>query len=362
MHAGVLCNHPSSFLLFPLQDPLSAPTADSRTVAATTTATGAHPGSDSSDAPAVYPTLLHGHHFGLLQRQAYLQLGPQEIVIHVTWQSLTLGRPSGSGAATGDGPSGAVAAILTSQRLLLVTAGLRVVCSVSLASYASAVMLEPLTSLVWAGPMLLVSTAAGQVLQLTWTGTLLPVATMSPTGYTALVGVTSDALLLLRTPLAVPTVVMASAAAPGSLAEVVVRPAALIQPLIIGWASLAATGLLSHGSGGGTFVRPALQHALSLYDAMSFTPRGIWALIAAGAWDVAAAVAAHMPPLDGAVRLAAAAAAGDWSEVAATLLAEASRALHAPAPPPRGSGLHCKLVAAGAGALFHGQVLSRVRG
>ncbi|GLC75697.1 hypothetical protein PLESTF_001674900 [Pleodorina starrii] len=303
------------------------------------------------DAPPVYPSIPMGHHFGPQQRQAHLPLLPQEAVIHVAWQSLAIG----GGAADAEGPADAVAAVLTTQRLLLVTAGLRVVCAVSLATHGSAALQEPLTSVVWAGPMLLASTAAGQILQLTWTGQLLPVATVSPTGHMALLGVTADSLLLLRTPLAAPTAA-GNAAAAAALAEVVARPAALLQPLLIGWASLAATGLLSYGSGGAAVVRPALRRALASYDAASFTPRGVWALIAAGAWDVAAAVAAHMPPLDGAVKLAAAAAAGDWAEVSATLLAEASRALHAPAPPPRGSELHCKLVAAAAGALFHGQL------
>jgi hypothetical protein len=41
--------------------------------------------------------------------------------------------------------------------------------------------------------------------------------------------------------------------------------------------------------------------------------------------------------------------------VTATLRGELSRALYGSSPPPRGSELHAKLVAAAAGALFHGQ-------
>ncbi|GLI65745.1 hypothetical protein VaNZ11_009346 [Volvox africanus] len=319
--------------------------------------------SDSDGAQPVYPSMPVGHFFGPQQRQAHLPLMPQETVIHVAWQSLSLGPPSAT--ATAAGATDAVAAVLTTQRLMLVTAGLRVVCSTSLATRGSAALLEPLTSVVWAGPMLLVSTAAGQVLQLTWTGSLLPVATLSPTGYMALMGVTADSLLVLRTPLVPPPMAVCAAGMNGNpasvaaLAEVVARPVALLQPLLIGWVSLAATGLLSYSGNGAAAakaVRPALRHAVVSYDAASFTPRGIWALIAAGAWDLAAAIVAHMPALDGPVRLAAAAAAGDWSEVSSTLLAEASRALHAPAPPPRNSELYHKLMAAGAGALFHGQL------
>ncbi|EFJ50185.1 hypothetical protein VOLCADRAFT_89057 [Volvox carteri f. nagariensis] len=355
----------------PLDAPSPTDAAAAAAAAATATAAAAADDSDSDadGLPPVYPSMPAGHYFGVIPRQAHLPLLAQEIVIHVAWQSLSLAGPAA--AAGGGGAVDAVAAVLTTQRLLLVTAALRVVCSVSLAAHGSAVLMEPLTSVVWAGPMLLATTASGQVLQLTWTGALLPVATLSPTGHIALMGVTADSLLVLRTPLAAPPPVVAppagaaassgggsAAPAAAALAEVVARPAALLQPLLIAWASLAATGLLSFSSSGAAtvVVRPAMRHVLASYDAASFTPRGVWALIAAGAWDVAAAVAAHMPPLDSAVRVASAAAAGDWSDVSSTLLAEASRALHAPAPPPRGSELHCKLVAAGAGALMHGQV------
>ncbi|KAG2431967.1 hypothetical protein HYH02_013183 [Chlamydomonas schloesseri] len=392
---------------------------------------GAGGGGDSSDeddpnadaSGAYYPTLGHGHHFGNVGRQAALPLLPNETVLHVAWQSLTLAaapapaaaappkakKPAAeaaeadgssaealrvnstfAGAAAAiaaakaaaggvsaaaaartpqpglGGPTDAVAAVLTTQRLMIVTAALRVVASVSLAPLGCpAAAAEPLTSVVWAGPMLLASTAAGQVLQLTWTGQLLPVAALSPTGHVALLGVSGDSLLLLRSLLGSPPVGAAAAAAGGNaaaaaaLAEAVSRPASLLQPLLIGWASLAATGLLSYGGASpsaAAVVRPALRHALASYDAAAVTPRGVWALIAAGAWDVAAAVAAHMPPLDAAVKLAAAAAAGEWGNVAAALAAEARRALHAPLPPPRGSELHSKLVAAAAGALFHGQL------
>ncbi len=336
----------------------------------------------ADSAGVYYTTLPKGHHFGPTQRQACLPLLPGETVMHVAWQRLQLlpppaaaaprappasGRPAaGPGVSAAGGPHDAIAAVLTNQRLLLLTSSLRVVCAVGLASYGcTALPSEPcgVTSLVWAGPMLLLSTAAGQVLQLTWTGRLLPVATLSPTGHMSLLGVTADALVLLRTPLApalptaAGTVASASPAATAALAEAILRPASLLQPLLIGWSSLAATGLLPYGSYGTGIVRPALRYAMESYDAAAgVTPQGVWSLIAAGAWDVAAVVAETLPPLDGGVKLAAAAAAGRWQAVAAALAAEASRALHAPAAPPRGSALHAKLVAAAAGALGHGQL------
>ncbi|KAG2498542.1 hypothetical protein HYH03_003293 [Edaphochlamys debaryana] len=360
--------------------PLDAPPPGTKTDGAGSDsdddAGGAVRGADGS---VYYPSLPQGHHFGPIARQAAFPLLPHETVLHVAWQSLSLAAEPAAGskaaeaaaAAAPSGPADAVAAVLTSQRLLLLTAGLRQVASVSLSGVGSAALGESLTSVLWAGPMLLACSAAGQVLQLTWTGQLLPVATLSPGGHVSLLGVTADSLIVLRSPLGpLPPAAAAAASATGAnvaaaaaaLAEAVSRPAALLQPLLIGWSSLAATGLLSYGSYGAaaaSVVRPALRHALASYDPQSATPRGVWALISAGAWDVAAAVAGHMPPMGdggGAVKLAAAAAAGSWAAVAATLQGEASRALHAPAPPPRGSELHAKLVAAAAGALFHGQV------
>ena len=69
--------------------------------------------------------------------------------------------------------------------------------------------------------------------------------------------------------------------------------------------------------------------------------------------DVAVALSRHSR-LDPDASLSALAAAGMWAEVAEGLRQEASRALHAPAPPPRGGEMHGKMCRAAAGAAAHG--------
>lgn len=180
-------------------------------------------------------------------------------------------------------------AILTSQRLLLVKGDLTVLACVDLATAALGGLAvpctgQPVSSLLWAGPMLLYTTPTGRVQQMTWTGGVHTVATLSGNaGHLSLLGTTADALILLRSAFSNHT---ASMSAPGSgMAgssageEVVVRPAALLQPLLLGWTSLAAAGLLP---GGGSQARGSLQAALKHWDTGSVTPKGLWGLLAAG--------------------------------------------------------------------------------
>lgn len=95
----------------------------------------------------------------------------------------------------------------------------------------------------------------------------------------------------------------------------------------------------------------------SRHASLCSTCRPFPACLPCRAWDVAAAIANYSPlPLDPNVKLAANAAAGRWSEVAAALESEQGRSLHAPGPPPRGGALHGKMCAAARGALLHGQL------
>ncbi len=73
----------------------------------------------------------------------------------VAWQSLTED-PRG----TGDAGTGVVAAMLTTARVLIVNASLQVLVSSHLQPSA-----PPFTSLLWAGPALLVTSSAQQVLK-----------------------------------------------------------------------------------------------------------------------------------------------------------------------------------------------------
>ena len=72
--------------------------------------------------------------------------------------------------------------------------------------------------------------------------------------------------------------------------------------------------------------------------------------------DIASALAVQCKQLDDDTCLAAHAAAGQWSLVLPSLRQQLQRSLYPPAPPPRGSQLHGKCLAAAAGCLAHGQL------
>ncbi len=86
-----------------------------------------------------------------------LQLQSSERVISVSWQNLAQA-PS----EVPQEPHQAAAAILTTQRLMIVSGDLTLLASVD-ASCGSLGVPNSITSFVWAGPALLYMTAAGQV-------------------------------------------------------------------------------------------------------------------------------------------------------------------------------------------------------
>jgi hypothetical protein len=241
-----------------------------------------------------------------------LQLLPDERVLHVAWQNLGTGPPLE--------PHRCAGAILTSHRLLLVTGDLGVVASVD-ARKGSAGAVHPITSLLWVGPALLYMTAGGQVMQLTWTGDTQQVASVANTPTALLLGALPDQLLLLRLD-----------PATGNH-QVTSRAVSILQPLVLGWCSLAAAGLLPKGL---IRSRAALQNILQTFDATHVTSGLLWALIGAWCWDVAAALSSHCVNVDPAVALAANAAAGQWQPVVAELLGEHQRSVYHPRPAPPG--------------------------
>lgn len=76
-------------------------------------------------------------------------------------------------------------------------------------------------------------------------------------------------------------------------AEVSTRGVAVLQPLLLGWASLAARNLVP---GGLPRVRQELRTLVASYDASHLGPAVLERLAAAGFADVAAAVAARCAP------------------------------------------------------------------
>lgn len=284
---------------------------------------------DGSEATNATPATHHGK----LHHVYEWPLLPGEKVLSVSWQQLTSEPPTE--------PNHCAAAVLTTQRLALLSGDLTLIASVSTGEHSLG-LTHPITSFIWAGPSLLYMTAAGQVMQMTWTGTINHICSVASYPMPLLAGATADSLLLLR-----PT-------APGGEWEVTSRPVNLLQPLLQGWCSLAASGWHPKGLGS---ARVAMEALLMNFDATRVTDSLLWALINSWCWDIASALANHASNVDlhAPTKLAAQAASGQWDQVVPLLMSEYERSVHYPGPVPRGLPLHSKLLAAAAGAIMHGQ-------
>lgn len=292
----------------------------------------AHPPGEDSDDPDAVEDGAVAPHKGSLWPEHTLQLLAGERVVSVSWQNLTKDVPAE--------PHMAAAAVLTTRRLLLASGRLRVIASVDAAAGSLGVS-HAITSCLWAGPALLFMTAAGQVMQLTWTGGVRHVCSVAAHPPAVLAGALADSLLLLR-----PNAVTGEP-------EVSSRAVGLLQPLVLGWTSLAAAGRLPKGL---STARGALQTVFSNFDASHITSEMLWELINAWCWDVAAALAGqHGTDVDPDVAVAANAAAGKWPAVVAALVSEHECSSFYPGPAPPATPLHSKLLAAAAGAISHSQ-------
>jgi hypothetical protein len=139
-----------------------------------------------------------------------------------------------------------------------------------------------------------------QVMQLTWTGQVQHMASVASSPPPLLAAALTDSLLLLRqNPIT-------------GEREVASRAVGVLQPLVLGWTSLASCGLLPKGL---NTARAALQALLEAFDATYVTSGMLWALIQGWCGDVAAALASHAADVEPSVQLAANAAAGRWSAV-----------------------------------------------
>lgn len=269
---------------------------------------------------------------GVLNAAVRINMVPGELVLQVAWQSL-------DPQSTQEEPRFACG-LLTTHRVALLSQHLKVLAEVDV-SAASLGVSPAVSSMLWVGPALLFMRVSGQVMQLTWTGAEVQVASVSPYPFGVLAAASADRLVLLR--------------APSGTAnwEITIRPISLVQPLLYGWTSLAAAGL---APGGLPATRQVLRLLLSKYDATQVTVTLMWHLLRVWCVDVAAALVNHSPTFDADTKLAVNAAAGKWFLVATSLAREYEHSAYHPAPPPPGSHLHSKLVAAAAGALMHGQI------
>eukprot|EP00878_Enallax_costatus_P005037 GHUV01005297.1.p1 GENE.GHUV01005297.1~~GHUV01005297.1.p1 ORF type:complete len:1446 (+),score=421.24 GHUV01005297.1:301-4638(+) len=288
--------------------------------------------SDDPDAAETDETAaIQAPDLGQVACQHSLQLQPNERVVSLSWQSMTQHEPLE--------PHQCAAAILTTQRLLLVSGDLTLLAAID-ASCGSVGLSNAITSYLWVGPALLYMTVGGQVMQLTWTGQTQHMASVASYPPAVLGGALADSLLLLR-----------QNPATGEQ-EVASRAVGLLQPQVLGWTSLASCGLLPRGL---NTARAALQALLEAFDATHVTSGMLWALIQGWCGDVAAALASHAADVEPSVQMAANAAAGRWPAVVSALRAEHERSIFYPKPAPPCTELHQKLLAAAAGAIMHGQ-------
>jgi len=240
---------------------------------------------------------------GVLSKAKHvLRLRPSEAVIQVTWQ--TLMDPTEEFHAGDQGAETAlpcVAAVVTTERVLLVDDRLRILA----ASNFAGDMGIPISSL-WVGPALLVTTSANQVMHVRWDGQIDHVASLLSGHPVVLVGALADRLVLA-----------ARGAGPGILAgntEVATRAFAVLPPMLVGWAGAVAKGWLP---GGMTRARKEMKILLASYDASQLPVSVLDAMVSSGFADVAAAAAARseLAAVTPARKAALAAAAGDWSAV-----------------------------------------------
>ncbi|KAK9810383.1 hypothetical protein WJX72_009786 [[Myrmecia] bisecta] len=268
-----------------------------------------------------------------------LQLLPTESVVQVAWQSLL--DPNLTEAENGVGKASVVGAVVTTERLLVVSATLQVLVATPLQRAGQAI-----TSALWCGPALLFTTAGHQVMQLAWDGSVTPVCSLGGGPAAVLAGALADRLLVLRggPPLGANAGV-----------EISARFVALLQPLLVGWATLASRGILP---GGLWRARKEMGKLVCSYDSTAADASLLRTLADAGCADVAVALAendssAQLTPAD---QAAAKAAAGYWREAVAALMNEYKRSIYHPRPPPKGSLLHTRLVKLGRAAAAYGKL------
>lgn len=253
--------------------------------------------------------LSYGAQARTLASKQSLQLRPSEALIQVAWQTLmnpAAGFHAGCPGAATARPC--AAAVLTSERVLVVDDKLRVLAT---APFPSDVGIP--VSCLWLGPALLVSTSTNQVFCMQWEGGIAHMASLLSGPPVTLVGALADRLI-----------VAARGDGPGLLAgraEVATRGFAVLPPMLVAWSSLGARGILP---GGMERARREMRTLLASYDATQVPVAVLDAMAAAGFADVAAAAAARseLPAVTPERKAALAAAAGDWTPLMDLVVAE----------------------------------------
>jgi hypothetical protein len=238
----------------------------------------------------------------LAKARHVLKLRLSEAVVSITWQTLT--DPTENFHLGCEGASIAlpcVAAVVTTERVLLIDDRLRILASSNFAGD----MGIPMSSL-WVGPALLVTTSANQVMHVRWDGQVDLVASLLSGHPMVLLAALADRLVLA-----------ARGDGPGILAgktEVATRAFAVLPAMLVGWAGAVAKGWLP---GGSARARKAMKTLLASYDASQLPVKVLDVMASSGFADVAAAAAARseLVAVTPARKAALAAAAGDWTAV-----------------------------------------------
>ncbi|KAL3157200.1 hypothetical protein ABBQ38_001439 [Trebouxia sp. C0009 RCD-2024] len=272
-----------------------------------------------------------------LQPKHTLSLALSESVLEVAWQQLT--EDSSSSALTQQsGSLLSAAAVVTSQRLLIVGPDLTVLASTPQRSSGASI-----TSALWVGPALLYCDSANAVSQLGWDSSVHPVCHLAGGSLPVLAAALADRLLIAR-----------SSPRLSGRVDVSPRCVTLLQPLLMGWATLSARGFLP---GGYWRARREMTALIRVYDSSAVTISLLTLLAAAGFADLSLALAQN----DAAFQLsfldqaAAKAAAGQWGDAVGQVVADHKRSLGYPKPPAAGSPMHRRLVAMGRAAAAYGK-------
>lgn len=269
-----------------------------------------------------------------------LQLRQSEVVIQVSWQTLLDANDDfHAGSEGAEDVLPCVAAVLTSERVIIVDPQLQIITTVNFPGDAGVP-----TSCLWAGLGLLVSTSANQVFMAGWDGSPMHMASLLSGPPITILGVLADRLILAM-----------RGEGPGLLAgrtETATRGFSVLPVLLLGWAGVASLGILP---GGAPRARREMRALLASYDASQLSLAALNALAESGFPKVAAAAASssELSEVTPARRAAFAAASGDWEP--AIELIERELESYPERPPNTDSELYQKMVALGRSLETHGR-------
>lgn len=245
------------------------------------------------------------------QSRPSIQLMQSETVIQVSWQHLIDHGDLDTYHAGCIGASTAcpcVAAVLTTQRILLVSHTLTLLAAATFPSDAGCP-----TSCMWVGPALLVTTSTNQVFHAGWNGDLSHVTSLLQGPPATLVAALADRLVVAARG-------NGSGLLPGR-AEAASRGFEVLPCMLAAWVGLATRGILP---GGNARARRALRALIASYDASQLPVAILEAMARAGFVDVASAVAARseLSTLTPERKACFAAAAGDWNGILELMMDE----------------------------------------